>query len=333
MVLSKKNQSQIIRSHNLDIRWNLSAEEYLLETVSQGKPILFLWQSEDAVVIGKNQNLWKECPNVLIEKDQVSFARRISGGGAVFHDVGNLNYSFIAHRQDYDLDKQIKVIRKALNKIGLHFQMDSHYALTINKLKISGNAFRFSKHKALHHGTLLVSSNLEKLNYFLQNSLHDISSKGVKSRPAEVTNLSLINESITVNSLNTLIANSFCEEYGLSDCSIKEFPANNYNQFKHIYEKHQSWEWLYGRTPQFEMTLNPSFEWGSVKIVFFIKNGLVSQSQIESEVLSIWISKKISDVLNGLQFDSKKLSEALNQIKSLDLKMSDLIRFMDRTLF
>lgn len=160
-------ETLIYKSDSLDPWYNLAVEEILLDTVRDGF-ILYLWQNRDTVVIGKNQNPWKECRVRMLEKDGGYLARRLSGGGAVFHDLGNLNFTFLMNRSDYDLEKQVNVILTAVRSLGIPAEKNGRNDLVINGRKFSGNAFCFRKNSAYHHGTILVSSSLEKMTKYLQ---------------------------------------------------------------------------------------------------------------------------------------------------------------------
>ncbi|MDH4127818.1 MAG: lipoate--protein ligase, partial [Spirochaetota bacterium] len=203
-----------MHSDTNDIWWNLSMEEYLLGKVSTDHCILFIYQNRDSVVIGRNQNPWIECRIDLLKQDNLILARRISGGGAVFHDMGNLNFTFLVSKNDYNFKKQINVILLALKELGVIAVLNDKNDLVFNNKKISGNAFSYKRNCVLHHGTLLINSNLSKLSMVLKPLANSIKTRSVKSKPSEVININEINPAITIESVKDTVTNIFKEIYG-----------------------------------------------------------------------------------------------------------------------
>ena len=168
---------------------NLAVEEYLLETVKPNQLILYLWQNERTVVIGKNQNAWKECRFQELEADGGHLARRLSGGGAVFHDLGNLNFTFLMPSSDYDLSKQMSVILEAVRSLGIDAQKSGRNDVTVDGKKFSGNAFCQKGTNSYHHGTLMLRVDTQKVARYLNVSEKKLRSKGVSSVTSRVCNL------------------------------------------------------------------------------------------------------------------------------------------------
>ena len=135
------NQIILYESKSFDPYLNLATEQYLMETVEEDACILFLWQNQNTVVIGKNQNAWKECRTDLLREEGGFLARRLSGGGAVFHDLGNLNFTFLMPQAEYDLDRQFSVIAEAVSMLGLHAERSGRNDVLAEGRKFSGNAF------------------------------------------------------------------------------------------------------------------------------------------------------------------------------------------------
>ena len=157
----------IFEGVSFDPHYNLAVEQYLLETVAEDQCILYLWQNENTVVIGRNQNPWKECKTTLLSQEGGHLARRLSGGGAVFHDLGNLNFTFLLPQADYDLDKQLDVIQTAVSSLGISTERSGRNDVLAEGRKFSGNAFYKNGNQAYHHGTLLVNADMDKLSLLM----------------------------------------------------------------------------------------------------------------------------------------------------------------------
>ena len=146
---------------------NLAKEKFLFDSVDNKTLILYLWQNQNTVVIGKNQNAYLECRTELLKQDGVTLARRLSGGGAVFHDIGNLNFTFICATENFDVSNHVKVIQNACRKANIETQISGRNDILANDKKFSGNAFYNSQGHSYHHGTILINADTEKLNRYL----------------------------------------------------------------------------------------------------------------------------------------------------------------------
>ena len=201
------NKIKLYESNSLDPYLNLATEQHLMETVEEDACILFLWQNQNTVVIGKNQNAWKECRTTLLNEEGGVLARRLSGGGAVFHDLGNLNFTFLVPQAEYDLDRQFTVIKEAVNMLGLNTERSGRNDVLAEGRKFSGNAFYKNGKQAYHHGTLLVDVDMDKLGRYLNPSKAKLPAKGVDSVRSRVVNLKELNSQITIASLKNAMAN------------------------------------------------------------------------------------------------------------------------------
>ena len=173
-----------INNNSTDAYFNLAAEEYLLNSFPED--VFMLWQNEPSVVIGKHQNVWAEInPGFVLERD-IKVVRRFSGGGAVYHDMGNLNLTFIERNQYPDFDKFTSVLLNLLAKIGIQAKADERRGLTLNGFKISGSAQCIHRGKCMYHATLLYKTNLQMLASALQGDLSDSAEWGVERRAAYV---------------------------------------------------------------------------------------------------------------------------------------------------
>lgn len=193
---------------------NLARDGYFLENNKKGDVILYFYVNKNAVIIGRNQNAWKECSIANMDADGVQLVRRHSGGGAVFHDNGNLNFSFITDEKHYDLNRQMRVILNAVSKLGLKAELSGRNDITVDGKKFSGNAFSLAKGNRSHHGTILVNADLTKLSNYLCVSKEKMRSKGIDSVRARVCNLCELSSGLTVEAMRRLVIESFIEEYG-----------------------------------------------------------------------------------------------------------------------
>lgn len=193
---------------------NLALEEFLTETVDDDEVILYLWQNANTVVIGRHQNPWQECHMQKIEEDSVSLVRRLSGGGAVYHDLGNLNFTFITTDKLYDVHRQLSVIIEAVQGLGITAQFSGRNDILAEGKKFSGNAFYRTKNKRYHHGTLLVDVDKEKMGRYLNVTLPKLQGNGVKSVKSRVVNLKEFNGSMTIPRLKESIISAAEKIYG-----------------------------------------------------------------------------------------------------------------------
>lgn len=233
---------RVIQSLSTDIWRNLAAEEWLLSEQAPPPPLLFLWQAGPAVVIGKNQNPWQECRPGFLEEQGLRLARRISGGGAVYHDSGNLNYSFILSRADYRRDEMFGWIQAALGRLGITAVRLGRSGLGVGGRKFSGTAFCYRGSRVLHHGTLLVSADLDKLEKALTPPRITIRGRAVASELAPVVNLSELVPTLTVERMAAEWAQGSERAEDIPEAALEK-----------LAEKHASAAWVYGTTPPFEV--------------------------------------------------------------------------------
>lgn len=311
-------KTRIFRTHTLDPWWNLAVEEYLLDRVEPGECILYLWQNQNTVVIGKNQNPWKECRTELLENEGGKLARRLSGGGTVFHDTGNLNFTFVVDRENYDLERQVKVILSAVNNLGIEAEMSGRNDLTADGRKFSGNAFCFRRTGAYHHGTVLVSADLEKLTRYLQVSDEKIRSKGIESVRSRVVNLSEFKPALTIEEMAEALMIAFRENYGGDPKVTGGFEDMDRGVLEELYRKYSSWEWRYGEAPKFDIDMDTRFPWGGMEIGLQLEKGQVVQAKVYSDALDEEFVGRIPDLLLACQFGSMCLAESVR--KAADTK-------------
>ena len=300
-------------SGSLDPFLNLATEQHLLDTVEGGCCLLYLWQNQNTVVIGKNQNPWAECRCSLLEAEGGHLARRLSGGGAVFHDLGNLNFTFLVPTEDYDLAKQQRVLLEACRSFGVPAELSGRNDLTADGRKFSGNAFYRSGDKSYHHGTLLVDVDREKLSRYLTPSKAKLETKGVPSVRSRVVNLIELCPGITVDGLKRALVEAFEEVYGLKS-QPKELTEDDRARIAELREHYASWDWRFGQRLPFTCRVEGRFSWGGAELQLEVKGGIVRAARVYTDAMDFAFPPALEKALTGCRFDSDALAERLETV-------------------
>ncbi|MCI8582312.1 MAG: lipoate--protein ligase [Dorea sp.] len=304
-----------IESAGVNPHRNLAVEEYLFSKCGEDEAILYLWQNENTIVIGKNQNAWRECRISRIEEDGAVIARRISGGGAVFHDLGNLNFTFLVSKENYNLKRQLEVILRAVQKLGIHAEASGRNDILVEGQKFSGNAFHEHKGRCYHHGTIMVDVKLGELNKYLNVSKKKLESKGIKSVRSRVTNLISYNPELTINQLKKALRETFEEVYGYPSRIIKEEELDK-QAVQELYEKYASWEWVYGKEFEFQYEVSERFEWGQVDIQFQVDSGQIVDAAVYSDSLRPEVIQKLPRELKGIRYNNQGMGDRIGMLHS-----------------
>lgn len=289
---------------------NQAVEELLMQTVEPETCILYLWQNRQTVVIGRNQNGLAECRVELLEKDGGYLARRLSGGGAVFHDFGNLNFSFLAMDPDYCVERQQKVVLSAVCSFGLAAEITGRNDITVDGRKFSGNAFMSSGKRHCHHGTLLLGADTSQMEKYLNVSKDKLESKGVRSVRSRVVNLSELVPGITPQSMGSAMVAAFGKEYGCKPYHLRVSDLNA-EKLNMLTEKFASREWLLGAGPEFLFRRSGRFDWGGAELCLKVSGEIVSDARLFTDSLDTDLSKTAENALQGVTFSPPELCAAL----------------------
>ena len=295
-----------------DPHHNLAVEQYLLETLEEGRCILYLWQNQNTVVIGRNQNPWKECRTTLLAEEGGHLARRLSGGGAVFHDLGNLNFTFLVPQADYDLTRQLSVIREAVRSLGIPAEISGRNDILAQGRKFSGNAFYKNGRQAYHHGTILVSADMEKLSRYLSPSKAKLRAKGVDSVRSRVVNLRELNPDITISALKAALEAAFSRVYGGEVFRISENMPDR-DRIRVLTERNRSWEWNFGRKLPFTLEYEERFPWGSLQAQLQVESGVISRAKLYSDAMEWDFIPALEQALAGCRLESPEISARLRE--------------------
>ena len=303
--------NHIIYTSSTDPHYNLALEELLFER-EQGF-CLYLWQNKNTVVIGRNQNAWKECRIDELEAEGGRLARRSSGGGAVFHDMGNLNFTFIAPVDSYDVTRQLGVIINAVQSLGIEASFTGRNDIvTSTGAKFSGNAFRKDSTTGMHHGTLLVDVDMSKLSRYLMPSPAKLAAKGIDSVRSRVANLREFRPSLTIDELKDAVAAAFIKEYG--KCEQLSENSLDKSLLAQKTARYSSWEWNKGKSPSFDLSLSNRFSWGELTLELSLANGCISGVRPWSDAMDEQLILSLPDIITGHRLDMQELSTAVSSL-------------------
>lgn len=301
----------VYRNNNTDPYFNLAAEEYLLNNAKED--VFMLWRNEGAVIIGKNQNAYAELDLDYVEKNQIKVVRRLTGGGAVFHDLGNVNFTFITSGESavLNFEKFTLPIVDAIKSLGgRNVVLSGRNDIMMDDLKISGNAQTSQNGKTLHHGTLLYSADLSSLVKALRVDEEKIKSKGIKSVRNRVGNIKeLLNSDMDVYTFMDYLEDYVSKQYNVTPNTFDE------NQIKAIQrladEKYSAWEWNFGRSKEFVADKKKRYPFGSVGISITSENGLIKDVKLTGDFFGVKDIGDVERVLIGTRLDKKEISLSL----------------------
>lgn len=295
----EKPNLQIIIGNQYNPYINLAVESNLLDNYLPNTITMFLWKNSKTVVIGTNQNPYSECDIETLFADGGFIARRRTGGGAVYHDLGNLNFSFVADKEIYDVKRQMQVIQSALLDFNLTTEVSGRNDITYEGRKFSGNAFAKTKHQGLHHGTILIKTDGERLQKVLKVKPAKLHKHGVKSVASRVINLSEVAD-ITSDNIIPHIVKAFEKVYD-NNAKVIEFDSLLTEEVMKFSQHIGSDEYLFGKWKEFTTKKSDTFDWGSVDIDLNIdeENGIIKDINIASDSLEPVAINAAMELLKG----------------------------------
>lgn len=281
---------------------NLAVEKYLADRIGEGDVVLYLWQNDHTVVIGRNQNAIRECRAQLLEEEGGFLARRTTGGGAVYQDLGNLCFTFLASPERYDLDRQLKTVQAACRKFGIETRFSGRNdIITEDGFKFSGNAFSKTSKCSIQHGTLMIHVDVSQLGRYLTPSKEKMKAKGVKSVQSRVCNLKDLNPEITVDGIRRALKESFLENYG--DFTELDPTAFDNPEVQETYTLYSSWEWRFGKSPECETSYSRRFDWGEMEVWLKLHAMYISEIKIYSDAIDVELPGRLEKLLLGKRYD------------------------------
>jgi lipoate---protein ligase len=277
---------------------NLAIEKQLLDTLPDETAILYLWQNAHTIVCGRNQNPWYECRVKDFLSDGGKIAKRLSGGGTVYHDMGNLNFTFLVPKIDFNIPRQLAVIQAAVASFGLHAAQSGRNDLQIGDRKFSGNAFYTSGQNAYHHGTILVDVDMSVMGRYLTADQKKLQNRGVKSIPARVINLKALAPSITIENLQASLFQAFSKIYGYPPTILDEKMMDQPTIGK-LTELYSSASWIFPREVPYTFAVEERFPWGGISVHLLVEDGMIREAKFFTDAMEAGLFAVLEQSLVG----------------------------------
>jgi len=283
---------------------NQSVEVELSKYASKDTLVVYLWSNDKTVFIGKNQNAFSECNYEALKKDDGFLARRFTGGGAVYHDKGNLNFTFISAPHNYDKNLNFSIMQSAMKRLGFDATLSGRNDILIDGRKFSGNAFYEGKEFCLHHGTVLICIDSNKLSKYLNVSTQKLNAKGVKSVVSRVVNLASLKPDLNVDMVADAIF--WASKNAFPNATVEVIEPSNLDQvaLKERIESFSQIDYILGDDVQYDFAVVERFEWGTADIRVKVRNGVIEKIKIYSDSLDTTLSKRQEEGLTGVNIDN-----------------------------
>ncbi|MCH1626840.1 lipoate--protein ligase [Fredinandcohnia quinoae] len=303
-----------------DPRINLAIEEYALKNLNINETYLLFYINEPSIIIGKNQNTIEEINTEYVESNGIHVVRRLSGGGAVYHDLGNLNFSFITKDDGesfHNFQKFTEPVVEALHKLGVNAKLSGRNDIEVEGRKISGNAQFSTKGRMFSHGTLMLNSEIEHVVSALKVKKEKIESKGIKSVRSRVANISeFLEEKITIEQFRELLLRYIFDTTNIDDIPTYELTDEDWKNINELSkERYQNWDWNYGKSPKFNYHHTHRFPVGSIDVRLEVQKGIVENCKIYGDFFGVGDVSEIEDLLIGTRYEKAELIRALDEVK------------------
>ncbi|MFC6347539.1 lipoate--protein ligase [Vagococcus carniphilus] len=309
-----------------DPRINLAIETYLVQEMPVEEPILLFYINEPSIIIGRNQNTIEEINTDYVEKQGIHVVRRLSGGGAVYHDAGNLNFSFIMPDDGEsfrNFGKVTQPIIDALHDMGVDgAELKGRNDLVIDGKKFSGNAMYSTNGRMFAHGTLMFDSDVNEVVNALKVRKDKIESKGIKSIRSRVTNikpyLTDTHQNMSTKDFRQEILLKIFETDSLDDVNVYKLTDKDWERINAISDKlYRNWDWNYGRSPEFDLVRRKRFTIGSIEAKMNVSEGEIKEIRIFGDFFGLGEISDVENVLRGIKYDKEAIKEA---VATIDVK-------------
>lgn len=306
-----------IESPSHDPRFNLALEEYVFEHLDRSHAYFMLWQNDNAIIVGKNQNTAAEINASYVKERHIQVVRRLSGGGAVYHDLGNINFTFIVDSGDtaaFSFESFCRPVVKALEKFGVRAEINGRNDITIEGKKFSGNAQYGRRGRTMHHGTILYDSDLEAVSKALSMSRDKLKSKGVKSVRSRVTNVKpYISGDVSTAAFFAALRMFMIEEYELTPYVLSAEQLTEVTALQR--GRYDQWDWNYGASPTYQIHKERRVEGcGKLEIFMDVKHGCFENMAFYGDYFGNGSTAELAGMLAGCKVEESALRSALKDV-------------------
>jgi lipoate-protein ligase A len=301
-----------------DPAFNLAAEQYVFDRLGGEHDYFILWQNNNAIIVGKNQNVDMEINRDFVNKYDIQVVRRLSGGGAVYHDLGNLNFTFIVtsrHESLIDLHLFCQPVADTLASLGIEAKIEGRNDITINGKKFSGNSQYIKDGRVMHHGTIMFDSNLEVLERALNVTGGKVQAKGIRSVRSRVTNIKEhLQVPMTVQEFKEILKKQVFAGKQFKEDWLSEEDLCAINKIKN--ERYATREWNYGRSPQYSVRKSKRIDaCGTLDLFMDVKDGVLAGIMIFGDFFGTKEISELEQALTGIRMEKESLNAALSETK------------------
>jgi lipoate-protein ligase A len=301
-----------LTNQSTDPHWNMAFDEFILEQFPLDEPVFYLWQNRPSVIIGFNQNAFAEVNLDYLAQKNIVLARRVTGGGAVYHDLNNLNYTIVGRSRDLDRDypEYLHFVVNALRQMGVDAEQSGRNDILVDGRKCSGYAKRVWKDRLMVHGTLMFDVDLTELTAALAVPGSKLSAAGVASVRSRVANLKdYLPQFTTIQAFQSALQQILSAGDGLLSLTQEQLGAIS----READTKFRTWEWNYGRSPRADFSSRRKFGCGTVEASWSIVHGCIADLHFAGDFLGNLSPDGLIERLNGCRYDRTKLLERLSQ--------------------
>jgi lipoate-protein ligase A len=299
-----------------DPQLNLAFEDYVFNQMDRNESYFLLWQNDNAVIVGKHQNTIEEINQDYIRDNKIKVVRRLSGGGSVYHDMGNLNFTFIVNAQGkelFDFKTFTQPLVDTLKSLGVNAEFNSRNDLVIEGKKFSGNS-QYAKHgRILHHGTILFDSKLATIQSALNVKKNKIESKGIKSVKSRVTNIKeYLADDYTLNDFKKILLERIFKDETIEEITLNKDDMTSIEKLKK--EKYETWDWNFGKSPEYNTRKERKYKFGLITLLLYVEKGIIKELHFFGDYFGNGDILELESLFIGVKINQDNLSRVLNKI-------------------